>query len=156
MTQFCNILFKHYFRLKKEVKFKSLTSTVHTSEKAIPGSACFDIFSARCVTLEPVVTKPIEIDIGFKLSKKYVCRLYPLSGLSLKSVTLVGRGLLDSDFRWIICVILTNLSQRVIEIETRKVIAQVLFVRKEEAKFVEVDELDKAEHGVKGFSSTGK
>ena len=46
-------------------------------------------------------------------------------------------------------MILTNLSQRVIEIETRKVIAQVLFLRKEEAKFVEVDKLDKTDRGVK-------
>ena len=62
----------------------------------------------------------------------------------------------DSNFRGIICVILTNLSQRVIEIETGDRIAQMLFLRKEKAEFVEVDELDKTEHGVKSFGSTVK
>ena len=62
----------------------------------------------------------------------------------------------DSNFRGIICGILTNLPQRVIEIETGDRIAQALFLRKEEAEFVEVDELDKTERGVKGFGSTGK
>ena len=55
-----------------------------------------------------------------------------------------------------ICVILINLSQRIIEIETVDRIAQMLFLRKEEAEFVKVDELDRTECGVKGFGSTGK
>ena len=53
-------------------------------------------------------------------------------------------------------MILTNLSQRVIETETGEIITQMLFLRKEKAEFVEVDELDKTERSVKGFSSTGK
>ena len=114
-----------------------------------------DVFSARSVTLEPGVTRPIETDIGFKFSKKHVFRLYPRSGLSCKPVIL-GGGMYDSDFRGNICVILTNLSQRTIETETGDTITQMLFLRKEEAEFVEVDELDKTERGVKGFGSTGK
>ena len=53
-------------------------------------------------------------------------------------------------------MILTNLSQRVIEIETGDRIAQMLFLKREETEFVEVDEFDKTERGVKGFGSTGK
>ena len=62
----------------------------------------------------------------------------------------------DFNFWGIICGIFTNLPQRVIEIETGDRIAQMLFLRKEEAEFVEIDELDKTERGVKGFGSTGK
>ena len=113
------------------------------------------IFSARCVTLEPRVTKPIETNIGLKFSKKYICRLYPCSGLSIKLVIL-GGGVFDSNFRGIICVILANLSQRVIVIETGDRIAQMLFLRKEKAEYVEVDELDKTEHDAKSFGSTVK
>ena len=32
----------------------------------------------------------------------------------------------------------------------------MLFLKKGETEFVEKDELDKTEHGVKGFGSTGK
>ena len=53
-------------------------------------------------------------------------------------------------------MILTNLSQRIIEIETGDRIAQIPFLRKEEVAFVEVDKLDKSESGIKGFGSTGK
>ena len=51
-------------------------------------------------------------------------------------------------------MILINLSKREIEIETGDRIAQILFLKPEEAKFVEVEELDKTERGNKGFGST--
>ena len=107
----------------------------------------------RSVTLEPGATSTIETDIGLKCSKNYVCRLYPRSGLSCKSVIL-REGVIDFDFRGNICVILINLSKREIGIETGDRIAQILFLKPEEAKFVEVEELDKTERGNKGFGST--
>ena len=105
-------------------------------------------FSAKCVTLEPGATRSFGTDIGLKFSKKYVARLYPRSGLSLTPVIL-GGGVVNSDFRGIICVILTNLSQRTIEIGTGNRIAQMIFLKKEEVEFV-------AKCGIKGFGSTGK
>ena len=58
-----------------KVKFKRFSSHARDPEKETLGSACFDIFSARCVTLEPGVTRSIETDIGLKFSKKYLARL---------------------------------------------------------------------------------
>ena len=58
-----------------KVKFKRFSSHARVPEKETLGSACFDIFSARCVTLEPGVTRSIETDIGLKFSKKYLARL---------------------------------------------------------------------------------
>ena len=107
-----------------------------------------------CYT-KPGAIRPVETDIGLKFLKKYVCRLYPRLDLSLKRVIL-GGGVNDSDFRGNICAILTNLSRRIIEIEMGDRIAQMPFLREEEAEFVEVDELDKTERGVKGFNPTGK
>ena len=52
------------------VKFKKFSSRACVPKKATPGSACFDLFSASCVTLERGVTKPIETDIGLKFSKR--------------------------------------------------------------------------------------
>lgn len=42
--------------------------------------------------------------------------LYPRLHLSLKMLFL-GGGVIDSDFRGIVCIIVTNLPQRTIEIE---------------------------------------
>ena len=124
--------------------------------KATSGSAWFDVFSSRSVTLEPGVTRTIETDFGLKFPKKYIAKLLPRSGLSLKPVFL-GGGVIDSDFRGNICIILTNLSQRTIEIETGDRITQsFFFLKKEEVDFVEVEEFDdKTFRDTKGFGSTG-
>ena len=62
---------------------------------------------------------------------------YPRSSLSLRSIFL-GGGVLDYDSRGNVRIILTNLSDRVKEIETGDRIAQILFVKKEETEFEEL------------------
>ena len=45
-------------------------------QKALPGSACYNIYSAKSVILHLGDTKPIEIDISMKFSKKYALPLF--------------------------------------------------------------------------------
>ena len=49
-----------------KIKFKRFTSRAHVPQKATPISACYDAFSSRSVTLEPRVTRLIEIDFRLK------------------------------------------------------------------------------------------
>ena len=81
--------------------------------------------------------------------------IYPRSNLSLQSI-FVGGVVVDSDYRGNVRVILTNLLDRVKEIETGDRIAQVLFVKKEETEFKEVSEFDETKRGCKGSGSSGK
>ena len=138
-----------------KAKFKRFSSRARVPILTTPGSACFCVFSSRSVTLEPGVTRKIETDCGLKFPKKYIAKLLPRSGLSLKPVCL-GGGVIDSDFRGDIYIILTNFSQRTIEIETGDRIAQLIFLEKEEVDFVEMEEFeDKTFRDTKGFESTG-
>lgn len=73
----------------------------------------------------------------------------------MKSTTL-GGGVIDSYFRGKISVILTKHSKQTINIEIGDRIAQMIFLKKEDVDFVEVEELDETEWGVNGFGSTGK
>ena len=75
-----------------------------------PGSACFDVYSTRKVTLGPGVTKSFELDLGMKIGKKYICRIYQSLSLSLKPF-FIGVGVTDSDYRGNTSVILTNFSE---------------------------------------------
>ena len=90
--------------------------------------------------------KKIETDVAFKFSSKFACRIYSHSIMSLRGVVLDG-GVTDSDFRTNIAVILTNTSNKIVEIEDGDRIAQVFFVKKEEIKFEEGNELDNTECG---------
>ena len=42
-----------------KVKFKRFSSCARISQKATTGSTCYDLFSARCITLEPNATRLI-------------------------------------------------------------------------------------------------
>ena len=83
--------------------------------------------------------------------------MYPRSCLSLQSI-LVGGGVVHSDYRGSVRVIMTNLSNKRVEFETGDRITQVLFIKKEEAEFEEVSSFDDfvTSSGNKGFGSTKK
>ena len=140
---------------KMKVKFKMFSSLARVPTKSTPGSAWYNVYSARDVLLGPGVTQTIEIDLGFKFAKKYVWRIYPRSGLSLKPLFFGGR-VTDSDYRGNISVILTNFSSRSVDIKKGDQIAQVTFLKKEEIDFEEIDEFDDStSRETKGFGSTG-
>ena len=109
-----------------KVKFKRLSSRVKIPQKATESSACYDLFAARCVLLEPKSTRSVETDIGFSFSKKYKARIYPRSGLSLILIN-IGSDIIDSDYRGNVRVIMRNLSEKRIEFETGDRIAQIVF-----------------------------
>ena len=117
-----------------KVKLKRFTSNVRILTRTTPGSACFDVYSAENIMLEPGVRKPIKLDFGMKFAKKYVCRLYPRSDLSLKLLSL-GEGVVDSDYRGNVSVILTNFSSWKIDIEQGDRIAQMTFFKERRGRF---------------------
>ena len=124
-----------------KVKFKRFSSCVHIPQKVTIGSACYNLFAAKTVLLEPNAMRSLETDIGFCFSKKYAAKIYPRSSLSLRSV-FAGGGMIYSDFRGNIHVILSSFSSSRVEINVGDRIGQVLFQRKEEPNFVEVSSFD--------------
>ena len=149
------IFFLIYCRKKMKVKFKRFSSHACVPTKSTPGSACSDVYSARNISLGPGVTKSIKLDLGFTFAKKYFCRIYPRSGLSLKPLFL-SNWVIDSDYRANVSVILTNFSSWNIDIEKGDRISQTIFLKKEEVDFVEINEFDdKTDWDSKAFGSTG-
>ena len=81
-----------------KIKFKKYSSAAHVPTKATSGSACYDVYSTIDIKLAPGVTKKIPLDLGFKFSKRYVCRICPRSSLSLLT-TFISTAAVDSDYR---------------------------------------------------------
>ena len=134
-------------------KFKRFRAATRFPKKATPGS-CYDVYSARDVRLAPGVTKKVDIDLGFQFTKKYMCAIYPRSGLSLRP-TFLGGWVVGSDYRGKISVILTNFDSFDMEIKIGDRIAQIMFLRTAGTLFEEVVELnDSTVRRVNGFGST--
>ena len=81
-----------------KVSYKKFSKFGRVPIRATSGSACFDVYSSCEARLRPGETKAIDLEIGFSFSKKYCCRSYPKSDLSLLPIFLAG-GIVDSDYR---------------------------------------------------------
>ena len=137
-----------------KVKFKRFSSLARVPTKSTPGSVCYDVYSARDILLGPGATNTVELDLRFKFAKKYVCRIYGRSGLSLKPLFFGGR-VIDSDYRGNISVIPTSFLYWNVDIKKGDKIAQIMFLKKGEVDFGEVNEfVGNTVRGIKGFGST--
>ena len=92
-----------------KVRFKWIGTCARCPQKSTVGSACYDLFAAINVVLEPGSTRSVETDIGFCFSNTYVAKIYPRSSVSLKPVQ-VGGGFIDCDFSGNVTVTLHHIS----------------------------------------------
>ncbi len=123
------------------------------------GSAGMDLYANID---EPIVIKPLErvlMPTGLYISipNGYEAQIRARSGLALKhGISLAnGIGTIDSDYRGEIGVILINLSKEEYTINRGDRIAQLVVIKYERAKFIEVNALDSTDRGKGGFGHTG-
>lgn len=123
------------------------------------GSAGMDLQAA---IKDPIILKPGEIKliktgIAIALEIGFEAQIRPRSGLALKNgITVLNTpGTIDSDYRGEICIILINHSQTDFKIERGMRIAQMIIAEYQQAKIVEVKDLDETSRGHGGFGSTG-
>jgi dUTP pyrophosphatase len=92
----------------------------------------------------------------------YFGRIFERSGLAVKNCLRVGAGVIDSDYRGDVRVVLFNHSPSPITVSVGMRVAQIVFLRcdpvvLEDMTAASVDELKEYEtaRGVGGFGSTG-
>lgn len=123
------------------------------------GSAGVDL---QAYVENPIVLKPLEralvpTGISIELPEGYEAQVRARSGLAIKhGISLVnGIGTIDSDYRGEIKVILINLGDKEFIVNNGDRIAQMVFIRHEQADFELVEELGTTERGAGGFGHTG-
>lgn len=80
----------------------------------------------------------------------------PRSSLAWKHSIDVGAGVIDSDYRGNVGVILFNFSDEAFQINTKDRIAQLIIEKISTPEIQQVDELPQTIRGEGGFGSTGK
>ena len=136
---------------------------VRTEEAVVPqiatqGSAGSDLCSSEDVKIYPGETKLIKTGINISIPTGYAGLVCSRSGLALKKDVFVlnSPGIIDSDYRGDVGVILHNGGQDLFTIKTGDRIAQLLIVKCEHFIFTEVKELNTTDRGTGGFGSTGQ
>lgn len=81
--------------------------------------------------------------------------LAPRSGLAAKNFIDVGAGVIDSDYRGEVKVLLFNFADQDFEVAQGTRCAQLIIERIAETKLVKAEKLDNSNRGAGGFGSTG-
>jgi dUTP pyrophosphatase len=122
------------------------------------GAAGYDLVACEAKEILPGEWSAVNTGIVFEFPKDVYARVAPRSGLAFKKGIQVGAGVVDSDYRDSIKVILFNHGKEPFSIQVGDRIAQVIFEKIALPSLQEVtyEELATTERGTGGFGSTGK
>lgn len=149
--------------------FKLTSPHAKLPTKATVGSAGYDLYSAEDKII-PSRSRAL-VDTGFSMAFPGSCyaRIAPRSGLAVKFCLDVGAGVIDSDYRGPVKVLLINHGDVDYEVKAGDRIAQMIFENIEQPILVEVEDLPsetvtsserggyfRNRRGEGGFGSTGK
>lgn len=138
-----------------ELKIKKLNREVKTPLYATDEAAGFDIYSIDSHILEPGKVKKIPTGIAMQIPQGFFVHLVSRSGLASKGIYEMA-GIIDSDYRGEIHLLLFNTTEEPFNIEKGDRIAQGILLPVFKANFKEVEELNQTKRGSGGFHSTGK
>lgn len=134
-----------------------MRDTATTPTRATLGSAGYDLSAAEEATVEPNTWKAIDTGIAIQIPTDCYARVAPRSGLAFKRGLDVFAGVVDSDYRDSIKVILMNHGTEPFTVATGDRIAQLIFERVYTPDLAELSyaDLTNTARGLGGFGSTG-
>ncbi len=137
---------------------------VNKSNNALPeyGTEFSSGMDVRAYLSEKVILKPLErtlIPTGLfiELQEGYEAQIRPRSGLAIKKglTVLNTPGTIDADYRGEVKIILVNLSNEEIEINSGDRICQMVINKFENITWEEVETINKTVRSGGGFGHTG-
>ena len=136
--------------------------------KATSGSAAFDLSSSEDVNIPPNSRIVVHTGIAVRIPKGYYGQIASRSGICVRSGVITVGGVIDSDYRGEVCVIMFNLGNESFIIHIGDRIAQLLLIpicvlpchevtTSEWADLVSIETrfAEVASRGTKGFGSSG-
>ena len=137
------------------MKIKRLIDNLSAPRRETGGSAGYDLRSAiGVITILPGERYVVETGFAWEIPAGMVGMIRPRSGLAVRRGLHVMAGVIDSDYRDEVKVLLVNLGDEAITVTTGERIAQMVVTSHYAGELLEVDELDDIDRGG-GFGSTG-
>lgn len=138
-----------------ELLVKRLTDQAILPSRGSSGAAGYDLCAAYDMTIPSKGKGMVKTDIAIAIPDGTYGRVAPRSGLALKKFIDVGAGVIDSDYRGNVGVILFNFGEQEFEVKKGDRIAQLILERIVTPEVKEVDSLEETVRGNGGFGSTG-
>ena len=93
--------------------FVKFSNDVIEPTKSTPDSAGFDLYSTENILVAPSIVEIINTCIGFKIPCGYFGKIYARSSFAVK-FTDVGAGIVDADYRGLVCVVFFSISRKIL------------------------------------------
>jgi dUTP pyrophosphatase len=141
------------------VNVKRLSSTAKLPTRGSDFSAGYDLYASleTDVVIYAETRELISTNIALEIPTGYAGIIKPRSGLALRFGIDVLAGVIDSDYRGPVGVILHNEDGDVpFTVSCGDRIAQIVFIEHGFAEMVEVEDFSDTERGSDGFGSTGE
>ena len=120
-----------------------------------PGAAGADLTAVEAVVLPPGGRAAVGTGVVLALPAGHVGLVWPRSGLALRHGIDTLAGVIDSDYRGEVRVVLVNHGQEPFSVAPGDRIAQLLVQKVEHVDFVASPTLEGTARGSGGFGSTG-
>lgn len=137
------------------LRIKKLSPNAIVPQRGSPHSAGVDLSSAVDMTIPAGERAMVKTDLAIACPEGTYGRIAPRSGLALKKGIDVGAGVVDSDYRGPVGILLFNFGKEDFEIKRGDRVAQLILEQIILSEVVECDDLDETVRGEGGFGSTG-
>lgn len=125
--------------------------------RATPGSAGLDLYALQNGTIVPKSSAVVDTGVAMEIPPNHVGLIKSRSSLASKHGIDVAAGVIDSDYRGPVMVLLRNVSDELFSYAQGDRVAQMLIIPVATPEILLSDTaLDKTDRGAGGFGSTGK
>ena len=141
-----------------KLKIKKLNDKAHLPVKGSEHAAGYDLMSTEEVAVPAKGKALIPTGLAMAIPIGNYGRIAPRSGLAAKNFIDVGAGVIDSDYRGEVKVLLFNFGEADFKVQPGDRVAQLIiekYTRTEIEEVTDGADLDSTERGEGGFGSTG-
>lgn len=144
------------YRQILQINVKKLSENAIIPAQGTNFAAGYDLYAAEDAVVVCGTRKLVKTNISMEITPGYYGRIAPRSGLAYKSGIDVLAGVIDSDYRGDIGVILYNTDKNIdFTVKKGDRIAQIIFEACYTATLNNVENLDNTLRQAGGFGSTG-
>jgi dUTP pyrophosphatase len=138
-----------------ELKVKRINQNAQLPKRGSVFAAGYDICASENMSINPQCIGIVPTGLQIAVPNGHYGRLASRSGLYTKNLISVGAGVIDSDYRGELKVVLHNFNTVAFDIKVGDRIAQLIIEVIATPIVSEVNELTDTERGSGGFGSTG-
>ena len=139
-----------------DIPIKLLSNLAKPPTQGTQFSAGYDLYSAERIVLPKLGRKLIKTNVSMAIPMNHYGRIAPRSGLAYKNGIDILAGVIDSDYRGDIGIILYNTdSNSDFEIKIGDKIAQIIIEHCSSVNFIKTENLPITKRGEGGYGHTG-